>query len=299
MLSVHLLILYCKHISLRHSAIIEANSSFLRLPSLAYKFRLAYPSLPFLPILLSQIIPTDTFASIVPTPSQRPLYLSALMWLLTNDVLVKQRVYVRISISSTVKSDSSIHWGSALRGRGGGSSVADSVTDDGTLEEGSTTSSVFDESGSVKSSEGVSSSSLNNPSNLLGVRRKGSKPDLEDSKGMAIVGGSALSISPSIPTIPPSQSFSRSFQASSIRVSNAGSGGGSSTGLRKLGGKNSRRTMSTTTFSSANSVDGGDEEQKGRPSIILEPGRPSALEQRWLVEICRGKEKSVVEKFDR
>ncbi|KAL8276331.1 hypothetical protein RQP46_011256 [Phenoliferia psychrophenolica] len=41
-----------------------------------------------------------------------------------------------------------------------------------------------------------------------------------------------------------------------------------------------------------------DEDNKG-PSIILEPGRPTAVESKWLLEICREKDKSVVEKFDR
>lgn len=32
---------------------------------------------------------------------------------------------------------------------------------------------------------------------------------------------------------------------------------------------------------------------------MLEPGRPSAAESRWLAEICRDKDPVVVEKFER
>ena len=57
--------------------------------------------------------------------------------------------------------------------------------------------------------------------------------------------------------------------------------------------------MSGTTISSGSERIGGGEGLEKGPSVILEPGRPTALERRWIDEMCREKEKSVVERFEK
>jgi len=54
--------------------------------------------------------------------------------------------------------------------------------------------------------------------------------------------------------------------------------------------------LSTATYSShSERLD----EANLAPSVIVEPGRPSMLESRWISEICRDKDKAVVDKFER
>jgi hypothetical protein len=88
-----------------------------------------------------------------------------------------------------------------------------------------------------------------------------------------IIVGSALSNSPPI---------SRSLQ--------------SPKSMRRRTGLGGRALSATTTYSSGSERH---EETVRGPSISLEPGRPTARESRWLNEMCREKEKSIVEKFDR
>lgn len=161
--------------------------------------------------------------------------------------------------------------------------------------------STTDEAGTSVSSSGrgdTISLESGSPTRLTegpGLMRRRSRPDGIDARGMAIVGGSAVSISPTLSKGSSllSHSFSRSFQKTSTLMLG---------GKQKVGGggKGSNRAMSINTFSSNASNDKREEEEvRMSPSVILEPGRPSAMESRWIVEICRDQDKGVVEKFEK
>ncbi|KAK4058754.1 Nitrogen permease regulator 3 [Microbotryomycetes sp. JL221] len=111
--------------------------------------------------------------------------------------------------------------------------------------------------------------------------RTNSRVDLDDTKNMVIV-GSALSGSP------PAH-LSRSQQSSS-RLLHAGT-------RRNKTQSDLTRAFSGTTLSSQSSQR-PDESEKGT-SVIVEPGRPTALERKWIDEICRDKDKHVVQKFEK
>lgn len=215
-----------------------ANSSHDSLPSLSVQFHSALPTLPPLPVLLSQIPPNDAFSSIIPSPAYRASYLSALIWLLQHSLIEKQRTYLRIVISDDIKRGVSMLWGSSH----------------------SRTDSVGTGSGDE------------------GLRRKGSRTDLDDVAEMVIV-GSALSNSPPV---------SRSAQSARMRKRN--------TGMSESWGHKSR--LSAYTFSSGSERPEPEESERGT-SVVLEPGRPTAAESKWLGEICRDKDQAVVERFER
>lgn len=112
-------------------------------------------------------------------------------------------------------------------------------------------------------------------------RTTSARVDHDDSRSMAIVSTS--------PTSPPPP-LARSQQSSMMmklprnrRNSILGSGTGRS------------RTLST--FSS--NSERPDDRLTSGTTIILEPGRASAVESRWLKEIAREKDSVIVEKFER
>lgn len=101
--------------------------------------------------------------------------------------------------------------------------------------------------------------------------------DDEDSRLMAIV-----STSPTEPTL------ARSYQSSMLMKLSKGG--------RNALAPTARRSRTLSTFSS--NSDRPEDIIKGT-TIILEPGRPSLLESRWLAEMTREKDSAVAEKFER
>lgn len=207
--------------------------------------------LPPLPAILAQISPAEPFAVLSSsTPSLRAVYFHALVWLLQNEAVEKQRTYIRLFASAEIKRGALLKWGHS-----GSNLHAEMSTSAGTR-------SISDRS------------------------RNSSRADLDDTRSMSIV-GSALSGSP-----PPGTMLSRSQRSDGA--------------LGRIGGKTRRsqadlvKAMSGTTYSSTSASERLLEEQNEKvPSVLLEPGRPTALERRWLDEICRDKDKAVVEKFEK
>jgi hypothetical protein len=130
------------------------------------------------------------------------------------------------------------------------------------------------------STEGSSSigGSVEESVGSAGKRRTTSRFDDEDSRSMAIV-----STSPTEPLL------SRSNQSSMMMKL-------SRTRMNSTLAPNNGRSRTLSTFSS--NSDRPDDVIKGA-TIILEPGRPSLLESRWLVEMAREKDSVVAEKFER
>lgn len=114
-------------------------------------------------------------------------------------------------------------------------------------------------------------------------RQNSSRVDYDDAKSMSIV-GSALSGSP-----PPGSMMSRSQRSSDGKLAATG---------RRRTDELSRNLSHTTISSGSERIDTAEGAEKG-PTVILEPGRPTALERRWIDEVCREKEKCVVERFEK
>lgn len=114
--------------------------------------------------------------------------------------------------------------------------------------------------------------------------RNSSRADLDDTRSMSIV-GSALSGSPPLGTM-----LSRSQRSEGMSAKLSGRARRSQTDiLKSMSGCSSNGTSERLL----------EEQNEKVPSVILEPGRPSTLERRWLDEICRDKDRSVVERFDK
>lgn len=245
------------------------------LASLTRTFHSLFPTLPPLPVLLSQIPPTEPFVTLTTSlPLLRTAYFHALIWLLQHDILDKQRTFVRLVANEEIKKGALMKWGTSGGGGAGGAKAYDDL---------------LSTSGSGRSESYASS----DHSGEGGRRRsrQNSRIDLDDTRGMSIV-GSALSNSP------PVGAGGATMLSRSQR---------SMEGNNKLGGRKRTQTEvlrglsgagGTTVSSGSERLEPHAHAEKG-PSVILEPGRPTALERRWIDEISREKEKSVVERFER
>lgn len=195
--------------------------------------------------------PIESFSKIIPAASPRPLYLSALIWLLLHEVVEKQRTFIRVVIGEETKTSARRNWGKeGLTGdsqEGDGSSIGNSVDD-------STTSSR--------------------------KRTSSARADHDETMNMAIISTSPLS-----PPLPRSQQSAMMMKLPRNRRNST-----------LAPGNNSGRSRTLSTFSSNSERI---EDDIKAPTIILEPGRPSMIESRWLTEICRGKDQAVVAKFDK
>ncbi|BGP38026.1 Nitrogen permease regulator 3 [Rhodotorula kratochvilovae] len=257
-------------ISLKGSYAVSAGFKPARLPALTASFAAAFPSFPPLAALLSRLSPTDPFAAIIP-PSQRSLYLTALIWLLRHQVVDKQRTYVRVIASETIKRATAAHWsgaqsgvsGAGTSGTGAGPKSAASGAEDAASVLGTSASGASDRSfGSAYRHARQAS------------RSGGGGEDDEAARGMAVVSGGADD-SP--------LSTSASMHARAVRC-------------RRAAPAQRAKGLSTATYSShSERMD----ETNMAPSVIIEPGRPSMLESRWISEMCRDQDKAVVDKFER
>lgn len=199
-----------------------------RLPELSSEFERAFPALLPLPALLARLTPSDSYVAAVADRhvGLRSSHLPALIWLLSRNVVNKQRIFIRVVASQEIKRRSQVHWGgsdfSSLAGK-----------DDSRLS--------------------ISSDAVDTAAAL---------------------------------DIPASHSTSYS-----------GGGGGFSS----ASGQQRRRMPSKpATFSTTSSRSRRASEDDGtRPSIIIEPGRPSVIERRWLAEMVRDKGPNMRDSFDK
>ncbi|KAM0753536.1 hypothetical protein T439DRAFT_353332 [Meredithblackwellia eburnea MCA 4105] len=276
-------------VSLKGVYALSTSFDIATLATLVPLFKKAFPLLPPLPLLLARLKPTEPFSTIVTLPSLRNLYVSALIWLLQHEVVEKQHAYVRLTVSEDVKKGARMMWGSMSSASASGGtdpsrkgSVGGAGID---VTSGGRSLQSYHSTG--EESSGSTGAGSNSSAGALGgtrlVRHGVGRPDFEDTKAMAIV-GSVLSNSPPVGMV-----LSRSSQ------SNRSFG---ATGRRRTLTSQSQKgkAFSGTTYSS---VDERNEEVEKGPSIILEPGRPSAVESKWISEICREKEKTVVDKFEK
>ncbi|KAM0792404.1 hypothetical protein ACM66B_005083 [Microbotryomycetes sp. NB124-2] len=241
-------------VSLKNAYAVRPDLQMSTLPECARSFAAAFPTLQPLPLILSRMHPREPFANLsIKTPTLRATYFQALVWLLQNDVLEKQRTYVRVIISEEVKKSAMLKW-SHSNARGHRDDV--SSTSDGAPRSSSERS--------------------------YGERsRTSSKIDLADTKNMAIVGSAVSGGSP-----PPNAALLSKSQQSGSRLLHGN--------RRKT---DMSRAYSGTTLSSQSSQKPEDSE-KGT-SVIVEPGRPTALERNWIDEICRDKDKHAVHRFEK
>ncbi|GAA5928834.1 hypothetical protein JCM10213_002567 [Rhodosporidiobolus nylandii] len=255
-------------ISLKGSYAVSPSFAVKRLPQLAGLFSATFPTLPPLPALLASLTPAEPYSTLIPF-SQRAVYLSALIFLLRYEVAEKQRTYVRVVASEEIKTATAHHWGNL-----GGKSRSTAQASGSGAEDGTSSALSTSLSGASDHSFGGRS----------GRSRQSSKRDLDDARGMSIVGGDGVVGSPR------DLLLSRSAQSGSALAAMSGEK------LKKKALAGRSKGLSTATFSSHSERP---EELSLDPSVIVEPGRPSLLESRWLSEMCRDKDKAVVEKFER
>ncbi|GAA5868309.1 hypothetical protein JCM1840_005630 [Sporobolomyces johnsonii] len=253
-------------ISLKGSYTISSNFDRKRLPSLTLSFRSTFRNLPPLPLLLAHLSSNEPYSVGIPSPLQRGLYLNALVWLLRHEVVDKQRTYVRILASEEIKQ--------AAFGRWGGRKSSDAAARGGK----------DDVSGLSTSASGTSDRSFG-AAEAPRSRQSSVRAELDDTRGMAIV-GAGLSGSPYESSLSRSAQSVLSMRAMRKRTTPTS---------QNSHGQRSKR-LSAATFSSNSERP---EEVAPGPAIIVEPGRPSMLESRWLSEICRDKDKATVERFEK
>lgn len=246
-------------VSLKNNYLTSASFDGATLAPLSRHFAAAFPRLPPLPTLLASLRPGEPFASLCTVPGTRPAWFAALVWLLRRGVVEKQRTFLRLVATEEVKRAAAMHWSETGGARDGSSSAPSSSAASG-------------RSGGGRSG-------------------KGARTSVEDTRAMAIV-GSAVSGSPPLSRSAAALKFAAAAnrpRTSSLNPAHAApkpkpSATGPGTG--------------TGTFSSASASERPDEVSRG-PSVILEPGRPQALEGRWLREMERDKGEAEVEAFGR
>ncbi|GAA5954783.1 hypothetical protein JCM21900_005903 [Sporobolomyces salmonicolor] len=253
-------------ISLKGSYAISSDFERKRLPSLTLSFRSTFPSLPPLPLLLAHFSSNEPYSVVIPSTVQRGLYLNALVWLLRHEVVEKQRTYVRILVSEEIKQ--------AAVGRWGGRKSSDVATRDGKGDVSALSTSA---SGTSDRSFGAAEAPRSRQSSV--------RAELDDTMGMAIV-GAGLSGS--------SYEASLSRSAQSVLSMRAMRKRTTPTSQNSHGQRSNR--LSAATFSSNSERP---EEVAPGPAVIVEPGRPSMLESRWLSEVCRDKDKATVGRFEK
>ncbi|GAA6026990.1 hypothetical protein JCM8097_006020 [Rhodosporidiobolus ruineniae] len=260
-------------ISLKGSYAVSETFDMTRLPKLSALFTSTFPTLPPLPAFLASLVPLEPYSTLIPL-SQRAAYLNALIFLLRHEVVAKQRTFVRVVATESVKRATALHWS----GRpDAGSSVAPSQADK-TPVLSTSLSGTSDHSFGGRSGRSRQSTCS-----------AAARADLNDARGMSIVGED----DPAGEThySPKESQLSRSAQSATM----------GSEKLRRRSGPTSHGQRSkglSSAFSSHSQSERQDELQAG-PSVIIEPGRPSMLESRWLSEMCRDKDKAVVQKFER
>ncbi|GAA5989399.1 hypothetical protein JCM10908_001295 [Rhodotorula pacifica] len=268
-------------VSLKGTYITSPSFEPKKLAKLSATFREEFPTLPSLPRLLSHLIPNEPFSAIIPS-SQRPPYLNALIWLLRNEVVAKQRTYVRIVAGESLKRATTARWDRVAL-QSGISLASSSKADD---------ASQLSTSAGATSDHSFGAASRRSDGKFPKQSVTSSRLDVEDTKGMVIVSSAVSGGSPrETPAISMSQKSASMFAARMAGRKRPGARshqGGS--------GYRSGKGFSTATMSSHSERP---DEGSSLPSVIVEPGRPSMLESRLLSEMCRDKDSTAVAKFDR
>ena len=255
-----------------------------RFGKLSTAFREEFPTLPSLPRLLSHLSPNEPYSAIIPN-SQKLAYLNALIWLLRHEVVAKQRTYVRVIASESVKRATTAHWDRAAL-QSGVSLASSSRADDASLlstSAGATSDHSF--GASSRRSDGKF------PRGSVGTT---TRLDVEDTKGMVIVSGAATG--GGSPRDSPVSMSQKSASMLAARMAAARKRPGAARSHHSGSGYRGSKGFSTATMSSHSERP---DEASSLPSVIVEPGRPSMLERRWLSEMCRDKDSADVAKFER
>lgn len=248
-------------------------------------FREEFPTLPSLPRLLSHLSPNEPYSAIIPN-SQKLAYLNALIWLLRDEVVAKQRTYVRVIASESVKRATTAHWDRAAL-QSGVSLASSSRGDDHASQLSTSAGATSDHSfgASSRRSDGKF------PRASVGTT---TRLDVEDTKGMVIVSGAATG--GGSPRDSPISMSQKSASMLAARMAAARKRPGGARSHHSGSGYRGSKGFSTATMSSHSERP---DEASSLPSVIVEPGRPSMLERRWLSEMCRDKDSADVAKFER
>lgn len=204
---------------------------------------------------------------------------------------------MRLLASETLKRSATAQWDRAALQSG--ISVASSSRADDASQLGTSAGAASERSFGASSRRSDGGKFPKPPSVGPSASTVAARLDVEDTKGMTIVSGSAVSggESPRDSPVSMSQKSASMFAARMTAATTAGGRKRPGTRSHHSGsGYRSGRGFSTATVSSHSERP---DEGTSSPSVIVEPGRPSMLERRWLSEMCRDKEASVVAKFER
>lgn len=248
-------------------------------------FRDAFPSLPSLPRLLSHLSPNEPYSNLVPK-GQDSVYLDALIWLLRNEVVVRQQTYVRVQAPATLKRSAGAQRDRTMRHSG--VSFASSAEADGAIQLGT--------SFGAPSVRSLGASSRKSGSSLVGLGRPASTSSRGEIERPAVQGiGSRLRVPP-LPHDSPiaiSQYGATMIPSRITPHQHGGAPSVSATGSNATTGGSGLAPISLV-FDS-----GSAEESASKPSVIVEPGQPTLLESKWIGEMCRDKDPGLVADFER
>lgn len=226
----------------------------------------------------------------------------ALIWLLRHSLVEKQRTYVRVVASEQIKRESALRWSGKLR----------KDSDAGlSRDEATSGSSFLSTSASATSDHSIAGGLFQRAAGGGGgvgdafyprSRQTSVRPELDDTNGMEIKLSGAAGASPS--------NAAAAATASSARADEAMLSRSASSVLSARALRMGRDRKAPTSFGSGGKVrpstvsDHSDDPRDGGattrgPCVIVEPGRPSMYESRWLSEMCKGKDATTVDRFER
>ncbi|GAA5900236.1 Npr3p [Sporobolomyces salmoneus] len=253
---------------------------------LSIAFASTFPALPPLPALLSQLSLGEPFSNIIPSISQRSTYIRALIWLLRHSVIEKQRTYVRVVASEQIKQETALRWSGKLRKSSDAGLSRDEATSNGSVLSTSASATSDHSLTGLQQQRGGGISEAFYPRS----RQTSVRAELDDTKGMEIkLSGTAVGSPNANGESLLSRSASSVLSGRALRM-------GSKKAPTSLGSGSGKVRPSTV---SDHSEDPRDEKGGNGPSVIVEPGRPSMYESRWLSEMCRGKDAATVDRFEK
>lgn len=261
---------------------------------MSLQFRSQFPSLPDLPTFLSLLPTARPIQTLIPSNSsgtQKHVLSSAIIWLLQEQVIEKLRTFIRVVISPEIKKAVRERWKKTRSTTTGSEITSEDNGSSSGIGDSASAHAISPAEHTVKSG----SSAAGGGGERTRARTSSARLDFNDTRSMAIVGmgigsssGEVLSRS--------AGSMSQSLRVRSMLAAGATMSAGGSSG----GGKRDRGFSTTASSNGINKMnDGEDEDDMDRSTVLLEPGRPTARESRWLSEICTGKEREVVARFER
>ncbi|BGP53955.1 Nitrogen permease regulator 3 [Rhodotorula sphaerocarpa] len=272
-------------VTLTGTYLIAASLDPKRLAMKTASFRDAFPSLPSLPRLLSHLSPNEPYSNLVPK-GQDSVYLDALIWLLRNEVVVRQQTYVRVQAPATLKRSAGAQRDRTMRHSG--VSFASSAEADGAIQLGT--------SFGAPSVRSLGASSRKSGSSLVGLGRPASTSSRGEIERPAVQGIGSRLRAPPLPHDSPiaiSQYGATMIPSRITPHQHGGAPSVSATGSNATTGGSGLAPMSLV-FDS-----GSAEESASKPSVIVEPCQPTLLESKWIGEMCRDKDPGLVADFER